>query len=136
VDTPIAENVRVSLAAPIALPPYDIEFSGVGVFPGPSRPRVVWIGVAKGGDETASLAALVNRRLDRIIGPGESRPFRAHLTVARVKEPERFDWRDALRNINAGTTRSTIDHVTLYESKTSPKGPTYTPLGVTLLGGP
>jgi RNA 2',3'-cyclic 3'-phosphodiesterase len=135
VDTAVAENVRLSLAAPIALPPYDIEFSGVGVFPGPSRPRVVWIGVASGGDETASLAALVNRRLDQIIAPGESRPFRAHLTVARVKEPERFDWRDALRKINAGTTRSTIDHVTLYESKTSPKGPTYTPLGVTLLGG-
>jgi RNA 2',3'-cyclic 3'-phosphodiesterase len=136
VDPTVADNIRVSLTAPIVLPPYDIEFSDVGVFPGPSRPRVVWIGVTKGGDETATLAALVNQRLDGIVGPAESRPFRAHLTVARVKEPERFDWRGALSHVEAGTTRSTIDHVTLYESKTSPKGPTYTPVCVAPLGGP
>ena len=131
VDASITERVISALRTPIGLPKYDLEFSGAGVFPGPSRPRVVWIGVAAGADESAALAAEVNSRLDPIIGPGESRPFRAHLTVARVKEPERFDWRAALSSIDAGSTRTEVDHVTLYESKTSPKGPTYLPLLVT-----
>jgi 2'-5' RNA ligase len=127
----IAEHVRAAMASPLAGPAYTIEFSGVGVFPKGSRPRVVWIGATRGQAETAAVAAAVNQRLDPIVGPGESRPFRAHLTLARVKEPTPFDWSGALATIDSGRTRSVVDHVTLYQSRTSPAGPTYTPLCTT-----
>jgi RNA 2',3'-cyclic 3'-phosphodiesterase len=127
----VVEQVRAAMAPPLAGLAYTIEFSGVGVFPKGARPRVVWIGANRGQEETAAVAAAVHQRLDPIIGVGESRPFRAHLTLARVKEPKPFDWSAALATIDAGRTRSLVDHVTLYQSRTSPAGPTYTPLCTT-----
>jgi RNA 2',3'-cyclic 3'-phosphodiesterase len=131
VSDDVADKVYGVMAAPLAMPAYPIEFSGAGVFPKGSRPRVVWIGAARGQEETASVVATVNARLVPIIGVGDSRPFRAHLTVARVKEPKPFDWNAALAAVDAGRTFSRVDHVTLYRSRTSPAGPTYTPLCTT-----
>jgi 2'-5' RNA ligase len=131
VSDSVAERVRAAMAPSLTGPAYTIGFSDVGVFPTGSRPRVVWIGANRGHEETAALAAAVNQRLDPIVGAGESRPFRAHLTLARVKEPRPFDWSAALATIDSGHTRSLVDHVTLYQSRTSPAGPTYTPLCTT-----
>jgi 2'-5' RNA ligase len=128
-----ADTIQRALAAPFDQPAYDVDFVGVGVFPNARRPRVVWIGAARGQEETAALAAAVDTRLDPIIGKGEERAFRAHLTVGRVKEPGRFDWSAAVASIDAGRSRSPIDHITLYRSKTSPTGATYTRIGVSLL---
>ena len=127
----VAEQVRAAMAPPLADAAYAIEFTGVGVFPKGSRPRVVWIGAERGQEETAAVAAAVNQRLYSIVGAGESRAFRAHLTLARVKEPTPFDWAAALATVDSGRTLSLVDHVTLYQSRTSPAGPTYTPLCTT-----
>jgi RNA 2',3'-cyclic 3'-phosphodiesterase len=128
-----ADRVRAALLPSLAHAPYDLVFSGVGTFPNRRRPRVVWIGTVLGQEETARLAAVVQQRLEPILGNSAERAFRAHLTVARVKEPVPFDWDGALSNVTVGGTVSRIDHVTLYQSKTSPKGPTYTALCVTPL---
>lgn len=128
-----ADRVRAALRTPFAQAPYDLVFSGTGAFPNSRRPRVVWIGALHGHEQSAELAAAVNQRLNPVVGQGEARPFRAHLTVARVKESVPFEWDVALRNVKGGRTVSRIDHVTLYQSKTSPKGPTYTALCVTPL---
>lgn len=127
------ERVRAALQSPIAHPPYDLEFSGVGAFPNHRRPRAVWIGATRGQAETAHVVAEVNARLDSLVGPGDDRPFRVHLTVGRVKESLPFDWAAAFAAIEAASTVSRVDHVTLYQSRTSPKGPTYTALCVTPL---
>lgn len=131
-----AHQLRAALSAPIPVGPYDLEFSGLGAFPDRRRPRTVWIGATTGQEDTSRLLSALNARLDPIIGTGEARPFRAHLTVGRVKEPLPFDWTGAFAAVDAGRTRSRIDHVTLYKSDTSPNGPTYTALCVaTLLEG-
>jgi RNA 2',3'-cyclic 3'-phosphodiesterase len=128
-----ADRVRGALAAPFPVEAYDLELSGAGAFPNHRRPRVVWIAITTGQLETAQVAKAVNARLEPIIGPAEDRPFRAHLTVARVKELVPFDWDAALKGVEAGRTVSRIDRVTLYQSRTSPKGPTYTALCTTAL---
>lgn len=129
----VAERVREALGQPFEQPAFDIEWKGVGTFGG-RRPRVVWIGAAAGGDEASALADAVNQRLETIAGPGDDRPFRPHLTIGRVKEPGAgFDWPKAVAAIDAGRTRSRIDRVVLYQSRTSPKGPAYTALTTTAL---
>ena len=130
-----AEKVKAALAQPFDQRAYEVVFEGVGVFPNARRPRVVWIGAPRGQEETAAVAAVVNARLEPIVGKDEERAFRAHLTVARVKEPAPFDWDAALSTIDAGRSRSPIDHVTLYQSKTSPQGPAYTALCAVPLRG-
>jgi 2'-5' RNA ligase len=128
-----AERVRAAMAEPFAQPPYDLVFSGAGAFPNNRRPRVVWLGARAGQEDSAQLAAAVRARLEPIVGAGETRAFRAHLTVARIKEPAPFDWDAALAEAGANRSVSRIDHVTLYQSKTAPSGPTYTALCVTPL---
>ena len=127
--------IRDALAAPLPLRAFDVRWSGMGTFPGGRRPRVLWIGAAAGGDELATLAVAVNDRLQSLIGPPEERTFRAHLTVARVREPARVNWTRAVDAIDTGTSVSRIDHVTLYQSRLSPKGPTYTAVVTTPLNG-
>jgi 2'-5' RNA ligase len=134
----VAEEVGAraldAMLAPFPVPPFEVEWTGTGTFPTGSRPRVVWIGVSRGNDRIAALAADVSDRLSPVVGPGESRPFRAHLTVGRVKEPgSRVDWAAALAASEPRTTRTVVDHVTLYQSRTSPKGATYTALHQTPL---
>ena len=66
--------------------PFALQLSGVGAFPNPRSPRVLWAGVL--GD-TESLTALASRVDDTCSTLGfsrERRPFSPHLTLARVRE--------------------------------------------------
>jgi 2'-5' RNA ligase len=129
----VGERVRAALSPPIRQQPFEIAFAGLGVFPNSRRPRVVWIGASETSGATSTLAGAVRNRLEPIVGRGEERDFRPHLTIARVKEAGRFDWDGVLSGVDAGGSVVLVDHVTLYQSRTSPHGPTYTALATTPL---
>lgn len=64
--------------------PFEVRLSGGGAFPSLSRPRSLWIGVQQGADR---LAALADGLTDTAAGCGlflDTRPFAAHLTIART----------------------------------------------------
>jgi len=63
--------------------PLHLELVGAGAFPRPDRPRTLWIGVGGDLDGLARLAALTETALADAGWPAETRPFRAHLTLAR-----------------------------------------------------
>jgi len=87
-DAALVPPLLAGLAA-IPTPPIRLRLDGVGAFPNPRRARVVWAGVA--GD-TAALADL-QRAVLAVSAPlgfsPEERPFRAHLTLARVRQDAR-----------------------------------------------
>lgn len=62
---------------------------GGGAFPGPSRARVVWAGLDADRAALAALAASVaaGARRAGAPSPDEDRRFRAHITLARLREP-------------------------------------------------
>jgi 2'-5' RNA ligase len=109
--------------------PIPIGVRGVGFFPNPHSPRVFWAAV----HAPASLAALA-RDTDEAVHalgvPRENRPFSAHLTLARVKEPVPLN---ALRQAIADAPSLefgafTADRFFLYQSQLNPKGSVYTKL--------
>lgn len=68
--------------------PLSFQVSGPGAFPTIDRPRVIWLGI---GGDTGPLEALQRRLEDAFASLGfarEERPFRPHLTLARVKIPK------------------------------------------------
>ncbi|HEX7347285.1 MAG TPA: RNA 2',3'-cyclic phosphodiesterase [Candidatus Limnocylindrales bacterium] len=73
----------VQAAAATATEPIEIELSGAGTFPPGRRPRALWIGVTRGGEGLARLAARTEEALVEAGWEPEHRPFRAHLTLAR-----------------------------------------------------
>ena len=92
-------------------------------FPSARRAHVLTVDL-----ESAALAALaadVDRALAEIGLPPESRPFRAHLTLARFRAST------DVQAVVAATQTSVSGRATalsFYESVTRPEGPVYTPL--------
>jgi RNA 2',3'-cyclic 3'-phosphodiesterase len=64
--------------------PFVLRLEGIGAFPSPARPRVVWIGVTQGRAEVEELARRVRAALAPEFGPDRDR-FVPHLTLARVR---------------------------------------------------
>jgi 2'-5' RNA ligase len=114
---------------PIVESPFDLAFAGVGVFPQRGAPNVLWIGASAGKAETIAVQRQLADRVAPLGIPLERRPFHPHLTLARLKGSRPSDQaailRESGRNVVA-TTR--IDHATLYQSRLSSHGATYTPL--------
>jgi 2'-5' RNA ligase len=121
-----AAEIETALSQDFAVGPFEVQWDRLGTFPDGRSPRVLWIGASSGAEQLAELAELVDARLIAIVGPGESRPFKAHLTVGRIKEPGGFAWAEAVSRLHLEPCVTRVDHVTLYRSRLSPKGPTYT----------
>ncbi|MBI5444481.1 MAG: RNA 2',3'-cyclic phosphodiesterase [Deltaproteobacteria bacterium] len=102
---------------------------GVGAFPSVRRARVLWVGLAGDVAVVAKAALEVEARLEPLGIPREARPFTPHLTVGRARNPgEMPDLRAALEAEGEYEGPSfTVSELVLYESRLSPKGPTYTP---------
>jgi 2'-5' RNA ligase len=83
------DEIKAALGAVTAAPPVpqyvDIAIRGLGWFPNPHRPRVFWAGVLA-GEELRALAAATDQAVGRLGVPTETREFRPHLTLARVKD--------------------------------------------------
>ena len=127
-----APAVLEALRPPFAESPFNLRIAGLGVFPSSGRPRVVWMDVREGTAALARLHDEVGARLRPLGFRPEERPYAAHLTLARIKEPLPQEARSILRGLlkkvqsDAGACR--VDSVTVFRSRTAPKGAIYEPL--------
>jgi len=113
---------------------FDLTIAGVGTFPRTGGPRVIWAGLTAGRPRLMALETLVNDRLAVAGVPPEERPFNPHLTLARVRDAAGLRSPalvGPLNDLALGTTP--VDAITLFESRLSPKGPTYVALQRTAL---
>jgi 2'-5' RNA ligase len=63
---------------------WTIHWSGAGAFPSAARPRVLWMGV-EGGEALVDTHRALSAVLVASGLPVEDRPYRPHLTLARVR---------------------------------------------------
>jgi 2'-5' RNA ligase len=129
VDDDRVEAFRRSLRRPLSGKAFDLSCGGVGSFPKGGSPRVLWVALADGTDALGAVERQISARLLDLGIAEESRPYTPHLTLARVREPaglKSASLLEGLRDVRIGKTH--IDAITLFESKLSPKGPTYVPL--------
>jgi 2'-5' RNA ligase len=131
-----AARVLEALAPPLGMEPFDVELAGPGAFPPSGAPRVMWIGVTRGLAELSAMHDAFDRRLAPLGYAPDSRPFSAHLTVARVKDAPKGSAaivREALRGLTPSPTRWRVEHATVFRSHLSPRGPSYEALGRVVL---
>jgi 2'-5' RNA ligase len=125
-DASLEQRAMAALAERFPLAPFELAFDGVGFFPSTGSPRVMWLRI------TAGLAALqqLHDALERRLGarPGPREAFSPHLTLARFRDRVARADVAKLSDMTATAGPCRIDRVTLYESRLSPKGPTYTAL--------
>lgn len=104
------------------------RLGGLGGFPSLERPRVLWVGLAEGSEGATALARAVNDALRQDgFGPAD-KPFRPHLTLARVREGARG--LPAVRAYRPAPPPEAVvlDRVSLMKSDLEPAGARYTPL--------
>jgi len=129
VDAEKAAMVGRAFEGPLAVAPFTLALCGVGTFPRSGTPRVIWVGVTEGHNGLLASETEVTSRLTPLGIPEENRAYSPHLTLARVREAaglKAAHLLDGLTDRWFGTAR--IGAITLFQSKLSPKGPTYTPL--------
>jgi 2'-5' RNA ligase len=90
--------------------PFTLSLGGGGAFPNPSRASVLWLGVQQGNNALSALAVSLSSLTN------DERPFRAHLTLARVRQPR--DLRQVVAAVDAcGASEPwTVDEVVLFDS--------------------
>ncbi|HOI74656.1 MAG TPA: RNA 2',3'-cyclic phosphodiesterase [Syntrophales bacterium] len=89
-DIAPADVERISrIVEPLAMgtSPLRIEVRKMGVFPGSSRPRVLWMGMEGDIHPLIVLQKSIEAALEAEGFPREDRPFRPHLTLGRIKTP-------------------------------------------------
>jgi len=69
--------------------PFATALTAFGVFPPRGATRVLWVGLSDEAGFLEALAAETKRALADLVIT-EERPFRAHVTVARAREPVRL----------------------------------------------
>ncbi len=112
--------------------PFIIQLTGLGSFPGPKRPRVIYIGI----QAPAALGALqreIESASRRLGYEAEERPFSPHLTLGRVRQNISASDQQNIRRAIEGTQvdvlgSASINSVHLYKSELRPSGSVYTRL--------
>jgi len=121
--------IEQALGAVNSAAPVQVRFRGLGFFPGPRRPRVVWVGV-EASDNMAPLAAQVEAELEPLGIAREKRAYVPHLTLGRFKSDARLPRLQeeiaALGEVELGGLEA--KSFTLFQSKLTPGGAVYTPL--------
>jgi 2'-5' RNA ligase len=154
VDAARLPPISAALRPPFSQPPFDITVHGLGTFPERGRPRVLWAGVNVGREAMVSLATEVAARLRGAgvsVGGASRSPstwlrarrpdareesHQPHLTLARVRDAAGLRASALLAgrgHVSLGTTH--VGAITLFESRLSPAGSTYTAMARMSLNG-
>lgn len=105
--------------------PMTLAVSGAGVFPFPSKPRILRLDVEAGPD-LELLQDRIERGGERIGFQPEGRPFHPHVTLGRVREGHRLP-PGALELLEAIKPQPAFvaDRITLFDSAPGPGGAVY-----------
>ena len=136
VPDPRIESVRGALRAPWVTRAFRASLTGADLFPYSGAPRVVWLGVDEGMDGMVALKTELDRRLAAVGFEPETKPFRAHLTLGRVRRGAAISgaaFRAVLRDHRSGVGQWLVDRVTLYESVLSFRKASYRALETAVL---
>lgn len=124
--------------AAAALAAFDVTLGAAGAFPNAKHARVLWLGCDEGAEPFEALAKRVDQSLAKRGFDRETRPFRTHLTIGRVREPH-ADWTAALAAAPAPAAepaaRFRVGSVLVMKSTLSPRGSIYDVLAEAKLGG-
>ena len=108
---------------------FELSVKGLGCFPKPEKPRVMWMGIESGGEELTSLNERLSTALETMRFPRERNDYRPHLTLGRIRRGGR--WNPSLtlavekgQDLVGGTM--VVNEVVVYSSYLDRTGPTYT----------
>ncbi len=112
--------------------PFDVQIGGLGCYPNPRAPRVIWIGL-HAPQALSSLQKNIEAGAVRLGYEAENRAFSPHLTIGRLRQnapsAELPKIRSALNAAQLGKMDVVrMDAIHLFKSELTPNGSIYTKL--------
>lgn len=109
--------------------PLRVKIRGVGVFPDMKTPRIIWLGV-EGGEPLKRLQADVEAAINGLSFEPETRSFKPHLTIGRVRSGKRRQMLIQSLGKEAAWEAGDYEFPELFimKSDLQPSGAVYTPL--------
>jgi 2'-5' RNA ligase len=139
IDTTITGSITSALEEAVKdKHPFDIEVSGLGVFPDMKRVQVIWVGLTGELDKLSLLQKHIEESLVPLGFPKEKRPFTPHLTIARIRDYARPDDRLELGQLIDNTSftekyKININTIHLIRSQLTREGPIYSKISTVTL---
>ena len=137
-DRDLVEVCKATTVAARREPPFTLRVCGLGAFPTPRRPKVLWGGLVEGADSLLRLhTAIAAPLIEAGIYRKEDRDYTPHLTLGRANAdddshrlapelPKRLTW-------DGGTT--VVDEVLVFSSELRRAGPEYAVMARSPLSG-
>jgi 2'-5' RNA ligase len=131
-DTDLNDVCDATTGALSALPSFDLRLEGLGAFPDPVRPRVVWVGAT--GPGVAPLEALQQKVANAVREAGypPDDRFHPHVTLGRLRlgrgvSPDLTSLVKHYRTWSPGSF--TVAEAVVFASTVTAEGPHYAALG-------
>ena len=105
--------------------PFKLAVSGVGAFPSNDRARIVWLGVDSAG--LTRLYAALSKALQMGGFRCETRPFKPHITLGRVRNSPLKARHILSPESDTVAGEMTVSGLTLFESELLPDGAVHRP---------
>jgi len=126
----ISEITQAMEKATSELSPFHLKVTGLGVFPNLKRVQVAWVGISGEVDKLSQLQKRLESNLKPLGFTPESRPFTAHLTLARLRDQASLDERHRFGQLIANTTFESsynieVDAISLIRSQLTREGAIY-----------
>jgi len=107
---------------------FRLTMNSAGAFPTTDKPNIIWLGLTDENNRLAEITAGVEERLSNIGFPKEARPFTAHITIGRTRSGSTKALSQTLKTMTVPTHNIDIKTLTLFQSKLSSTGPSYSVL--------
>jgi 2'-5' RNA ligase len=128
-DPGALERAREAVrAAAAGIRPFTVTLGGLGGFPSPRAPRVIWAGVVAGGEALGALHAALEAALAARGIPAEGRAFHAHVTLARARDPRDARGFGDMLERGPGFGEARVRALHLMRSELDPRGARYSVL--------
>ncbi len=128
VDAGDCEKIKKELKK-VVFTAFEVKIQGVGAFPKPRSPRVIWVGTNQSG---ADMLKELTKKIAGVLAPlgfKQDKAFMPHLTIFRIKSRIR----DMTAELNVYKEqrfgKMTVSEIKLKHSKLTPTGPVYSDLG-------
>lgn len=108
---------------------FKMRISETGVFPSPKNARILWLGAKDEAGSLRELNKILESECETNNFPREKRTFKPHLTIARLREPDKSAELVGVHTGNEFATASfDVKELIIFQSELHPNGSFYTPI--------
>jgi 2'-5' RNA ligase len=125
----IAEVIKIGEKISAELEQFPIKIEQTGVFPNLKKVRILWLGLQDDTNSLKKIYDLLENECEKIGFRKEKRNFKPHLTIARIRQPEKsFELAKKHLENEFEPVGFEVSEIVIYESKLQPSGSVYFPV--------